>query len=130
LRKNDLVVPFLAGLGTGMAAAFLLSNSSGKENRTNMLRAADSVGEALKKGAGELGDAAGNILRNGKSVLADERNKGSETLSDLKNQVKEKLDDAAGGAKKVAGGITDISKELAHSTGKTLEAGGKHLQDA
>ena len=130
MRKNDFVIPFLAGLGTGVAAAFLLTNGSGQDNRSRIRDIADSVGDAVKKGAGELGNAAGNVLRDGKRVLADERKKGTDTVSDLKNQVKEELDHAAVAAKTVAGGIADRSKELAHSTGKALEAGGKHLQDA
>jgi hypothetical protein len=130
LRNNDFVIPFLAGLGTGVAAAFLLTNGSGHDNRSRIREIADSLGDALKKGAGELGDATGNAFRDGKRVLADQRKKKRETMSDLRNQVTEKLDDTAAAAKTMAGGIAEISKELAHSTGKALEAGGKHLQDA
>jgi hypothetical protein len=50
-------------------------------------------------------------------------------MSDLKDKTKEKIDDAADAAKKVAGKVVDKSKDVAHTTGKKLEEGGKRLQD-
>jgi hypothetical protein len=50
-------------------------------------------------------------------------------MSDLKGKVNDKIDDAAEAAKKTAGKAIDKSKDLAHSTGKKVEQGGKRLQD-
>ena len=51
-------------------------------------------------------------------------------MSDMKDKAKQKIDDAADGAKKAADKIVDKSKDVAHSAGKKMEKGGKQLQDA
>jgi len=50
-------------------------------------------------------------------------------VSDLKDKAKEKIDDAAEAAKKAAGKVVDISKDVAHSAGKKMEKGGKLLRN-
>ena len=52
------------------------------------------------------------------------------TMSDMKDKAKQKIDDAAAGAKKAADKVVDKSKDVAHSAGKKMEEGGKRLQDA
>jgi hypothetical protein len=51
-------------------------------------------------------------------------------MSNLKEKVKEKIDGASDALKKTSDTAVDKSKDLAHSTGKTMEKGGKRLQDA
>jgi hypothetical protein len=51
-------------------------------------------------------------------------------MSDLKDRAKEKIDDAAHGAKKATDKVVDKSKDFAHGAGKKMEEGGKRLQDA
>jgi hypothetical protein len=51
-------------------------------------------------------------------------------MSDMKDKAKQKIDDAADGAKKAADKVVDKSKDVAHSAGKKMEEGGKRLQDA
>jgi hypothetical protein len=51
-------------------------------------------------------------------------------MSDLKNETKKKIDDAADAAKKAADKVIAKSKDVAHTTGKKMEEGGKRLQDA
>jgi len=50
-------------------------------------------------------------------------------MSDLKNQVKEKIGDAADAARKAADKAVEKSKDVAHVVGKRVEQGGKRLQD-
>ena len=50
-------------------------------------------------------------------------------MSNLKDQAKEKIDDAAKAAKKTTGTVVDKAKDLAHKAGETIEKGGKRLQD-
>ncbi len=51
-------------------------------------------------------------------------------MSDLKDKVRNKIDDAAEGAKKASDSVVDKTKELAHKGGKKMKEGGKKLQDA
>jgi hypothetical protein len=51
-------------------------------------------------------------------------------MSDLKDKVKEQIDDAAEATKKVLDSAVDKSKDIAHEIGKRVEQGGKRLQDA
>jgi hypothetical protein len=51
-------------------------------------------------------------------------------MSDLKDKVKNKIDDAADATKKTTETVVDKSKDTAHSAGKRVEEGGKRLQDA
>jgi hypothetical protein len=50
-----------------------------------------------------------------------------ETMSDLKDKAKNKINDAADVAKKAADKVADKTKDLAHSAGKKLEEGAKKL---
>jgi hypothetical protein len=50
-------------------------------------------------------------------------------LSNLKDKVKDKIDDAADSTKKTASKVIDQSKDLANKAGKTMEKGGRRLQD-
>ena len=50
-------------------------------------------------------------------------------MSDLKDKVKEKIDEGADSAKKATDRIVDNAKNLAHKAGKKLKEGGKRLQD-
>jgi hypothetical protein len=59
-----------------------------------------------------------------------DKNERSETMSNLKDKTKKKIDDAADAAKKSADQVIDKSKDVAHSAGKKMEEGGKRLQDA
>jgi hypothetical protein len=51
-------------------------------------------------------------------------------MSNLRDKTEEKVDQAADVVKKTAGKLIDKSKDLAHSTGKVVEKGGKLLQKA
>jgi hypothetical protein len=51
-------------------------------------------------------------------------------MSDLKDKLKEQIDDAAEATKKVLDTAVDKSKDVAHEIGKRVEQGGKRLRDA
>lgn len=51
-------------------------------------------------------------------------------MSDLKDKAKEKIDDAAAAARKVTDQAARKTKDLVHKVGKTIEEGGKRLQNA
>lgn len=110
LDKNDSVILFLAGLGIGAAATLLLTPDSGAKNRKGLRKIANRAGIALKKSADDIG--------------------ASNAVKDLNDQAKETLDAAASVAKATATEIADKSTDVAHRVGKTLEAGGRRLQDA
>jgi hypothetical protein len=73
---------------------------------------------------------AWQYFRNFKREGCTKAGKGGSSLSNLKDKVKDKIDDAADSAKKTASKVIDKSKELADKAGKTMEKGGKRLQDA
>jgi hypothetical protein len=50
-------------------------------------------------------------------------------MSNLKDKANDKVDEAAEAIKKTTGKVIDKSKDLAHSAGKSIEKGGKKLQD-
>lgn len=50
-------------------------------------------------------------------------------MNDLKDQVKDKIDDVSDAAKKTTGKVVDKAKDLTHKTGEAIEKGGKRLQD-
>ena len=55
--------------------------------------------------------------------------KGADTMSDLKDRVKQKIDEGVDAAKKVTDQAVDKTKDFAHRAGKKIEKGGKRLQD-
>ena len=91
---------FLTGVGVGMAGALLYSPNAGEEMRRRFAKGATRV-----------------------------NNQGNQLMSDLKDKVTERIDDAAGAAKKAAGQVIDKSKDVAHNAGKKIEEAGKKLQE-
>jgi gas vesicle protein len=130
LQKSDFLIPFVAGLGVGAAAAVLLAPEAGRTTRNRIGDSGSRAADALKTHAGDLRGAASDLLQEGKSIWRDAQNKRSETMSGFKEKVKEKIDDTADAAKNAAEGVIDKSKDVAHGAGKKLERGGKRLQDA
>jgi gas vesicle protein len=128
--KSDSVIPFLAGLGIGVAAAVLFTPGTGHQNRKQIRDIASRAGDALTKRAEDLGDVAADVLTKGKRAWTAEQKKDAKAVSVLKDQAQEKLDDVTRSAKTVVGQIVDKSKEVAHDAGKSLESGGKRLQEA
>jgi hypothetical protein len=56
--------------------------------------------------------------------------RGEKAMSDVKDKLKNKIDDAADAGKKVVEKVVDKSKDAAHKAGEQLERGGKRLQNA
>ena len=50
-------------------------------------------------------------------------------MSNLKNQVKDKIDDATDAAKKTTGKVINKAKDITHKAGEAIAKGGKRLQD-
>jgi len=130
LRKNNPVIPFLAGLGVGVAATVLLVPEAGRKTRNRIGDIAGRAADALKARAQNVRDRTEDLFQEGKSTWKEQEIKRRETMSDLKDKAKDKIDDAADATKKAAGKVVDTSKDIAHSAGKKLEEGGKRLQDA
>jgi hypothetical protein len=51
-------------------------------------------------------------------------------MSDLKNKVKETIDDAARAAKKATDHVSEKAKDAAYQTGKKVEQVGEKIKDA
>lgn len=51
-------------------------------------------------------------------------------MSDIKDKLKDRIDDAADATKKAVDAVAEKSKDAAHTAGKHLERGGKRLQKA
>ena len=51
-------------------------------------------------------------------------------MSDVKKDLKNKVDDGSTAAKEVLDKVIEKSKDAAHEAGKMIERGGKRLQDA
>lgn len=130
MRKNGPFIPFLTGLGIGMAATVLLVPEAGRKTRNRIGDIAGRAANTLKARARNLRDRTEDLLQEGKLTWKQQEIKRRETMSDLKDKAKDKIDDAADATKKAAGKVVDASKDIAHSAGKKLEEGGKRLQDA
>ena len=50
-------------------------------------------------------------------------------MSNLKEKAKNKVDEAAKAVKKTSDKVVDKSKDLTHQAGKTVEKGGKRMQE-
>jgi gas vesicle protein len=101
MTTTDRLAILLTGVGVGVAGALLWAPNAGEETRRR-----------LTKGANSMGD------------------RGNQIMSDLKDKVTDKIDDAAAAAKKAAGQVIDKSKDVVHNAGKKVEEAGKKLQDA
>jgi gas vesicle protein len=130
LRKTDPFIPFLAGLGVGVAATIFLVPDAGSKARNRIGNIASRAADALKTRVRDLRNATENLLQEGESTWKEQLNKRSVSMSNLKDKAKDKIDDAADATKKAAGKVIDTSKDVAHSAGKKLEEGGKRIQDA
>jgi hypothetical protein len=51
-------------------------------------------------------------------------------MSDMKAEVRKKIDSAAKATKAATDTVIDKSKDLAHAAGNKIEAGGKRLKNA
>jgi hypothetical protein len=61
---------------------------------------------------------------------AERTKKRSLKMSDFKDKAKQKIDEAAEATKKAADKVVNRSKDVVHNVGKTIEKGGKRLQNA
>ena len=130
MRKTDYVVPLLAGIGIGMAAGVLLAPQAGDKTRKRAQDTARRAGDVLKEHAENLSDTAGELLEMGKRTWRDTERESYQTMSDLRDKAKDKIDEAAVAAKKATDHVVDKTKDLAHKAGKKMEEAGKQLQDA
>jgi hypothetical protein len=112
MTKHESFPILAAGIGIGVAATLLLMN---RELRTRLA-------EAVSNGSQRLSEAF--------SDPDATWNKGEKAMSDVKDKLKNKIDDAADAGKKVVDKVVDKSRDAAHQAGKHLERGGKRLQDA
>ena len=118
-----LVAWGLAGFGIGVAASVLLAPEAGGKTRSRIWNIASRAGYGLRERAENFGDAAGDVLAEAKRTLRDGQEERSQTMSDLKNKAKEKIDDAAVATKKAVDQVVDKSKDVAHNVGKKMEEG-------
>ena len=101
MTTTDRLAIFLTGVGVGVAGALLYAPNTGDDLRKRFAKGANCVDD-----------------------------KGNQIMSDFKDKVKDKIDDAAVAAKKAAGQVVDKSRDVAHNAGKKVEEAGKKFQDA
>ena len=71
MRKSDSLIPFLAGLGTGVAAAVFLTPGPGRQNRNRIRDIANRAGNALKKRAADDFDDAADTAKTMAGQIVD-----------------------------------------------------------
>jgi gas vesicle protein len=130
MTKRDSLVPFLAGVGVGAAAAVLLAPDAGRKTRGRIAEYATRTVDAAKKGGQDIGDAAGEVLNKTNVILSDQRKKGNEIAANLGDKAKDTIDHTAGALKHAVNKVVAGSNDAAHTFGKTMEEGGKRLQNA
>ena len=130
MRQRDHFTPFLAGLAIGITASLLLAPETGGNTRNRIRDAVRRAGNGLKARAEQLGRAAAGVRGEQETAAGLENGGRRITMSDMRDKAKQKINDAADGAKKVVDKVVDKSKDVAHSAGKKMEEGGKRLQNA
>jgi gas vesicle protein len=111
MTKNAGLPIFVAGIGIGVAATLFMMD---RELRT---RLGKSLSERSQSAADALSDPA-------------TWKRGEKAMSDVKDKLKNQVDDAADATKKAVDKVVDKSKDAAHKAGEHLERGGKRLQNA
>ncbi len=115
MSKDNSLLVFFAGLGVGVAATLLFAPASGSELRSRLRNGAGKTGDYLKQQANSIMEPLEDAVTAGKQAF-------NETVSNAMSNL-----NAAGD---VIDQSIDKSKDLAHQAGKTLEKGGKRLQNA
>ncbi|MEO7651714.1 MAG: YtxH domain-containing protein [Bryobacteraceae bacterium] len=82
---------FLLGLGVGLAGGILLAPKTGYETREYLGQKTDEGLDYVKTRANELGDAASNLVAQGKTAAADVVDKTKSTATDLIDKGKQAL---------------------------------------
>jgi hypothetical protein len=104
MEKHARLPIFAAGIGIGVAATLLLTNRGLRTGIGKTFSNAPDPDAMLKRG--------------------------EKAMSNVKDKLKNKIDDAAEASKKAVDKVVDKSKDAAHKAGEQLERGGKRLQDA
>ncbi len=112
MTKQDGLQLLVAGIGIGVAATLFIKD---RELRTRL-------GKALS----ERSQRASAALSKSEATWKH----GEQAMSDVKDKLKNKIDDAADATKKMVDKVADKSKQAAHKAGEQLERGGKRLQEA
>lgn len=129
LTTNHLAV-FLTGVGVGAAAALLLVPEAGEKLGRRLRNKARETSDYVRGGAEALRNSADDLLAQGKEAWTNAQTQGNVAMGDLREKTKDQLNDAAKTAKKAAAETGDRARDLAHTVGKTMEEGGKRLQNA
>lgn len=111
MSKDNSALVFLAGLGVGVAATLLFAPASGSELRSRLRNGAGKTGDYLKQQANSMMEPLEDAVAAGKRAF-------NETVSNAMSGLN------------AASDVFDKSKDLAHQAGKTIEKGGKRLQEA
>jgi hypothetical protein len=80
-----------------------------------------------------LAERADNINDSARTLKGQRtwrKNEWRQTMSDLRDKGKKKIDDAGDAVKNAADKVVDKSKAIARSAGKKMKEGGERLQDA
>jgi hypothetical protein len=128
LRKLDYLAPFMAGVGLGVAASFLLSPKGGG-NTLNRVRSIGGLpGDTGKEGSKHLDVAATSVLRKQKLTRRQERSAKRKTPGSPKEEAKQNIEVSADGAKRTVSRFINKSKDVPESTGTKMER--KRLRNA
>jgi X-X-X-Leu-X-X-Gly heptad repeat protein len=110
-QQNGLPMLF-AGIGIGVAAAFVLMDSGVRSRLGNAVRSGS------ERVAGTLSDAEQAL------------NNGAKAMSDASGKLKNGIDQAAAATKNAVDQVAARSREAAHQAGDQLERGAHRLQNA
>lgn len=119
-KQNGL---FVAGLGFGVAATVIMSN---RQIRTRLQRAVMNTpfGKTVHNRSKVITHRVCEALSDVEGTLR----KGEQTIGEVRNQVKRKIDHTATVAKRVVDKVADTSKGAAHKAGDRLERTGRRFQ--
>jgi len=127
--RDDRLIWFLAGLGLGAAGAVLAAPSSGRETRARLRSGAEAAGGYVKQRADALSESGAELVAQGTQAWNDTVSKGKDAVTGLKEKLKGSIDDGSVAAKLAADKVVEKSKDFAHEAGRSMERGGKRLQE-
>jgi len=110
---------FLAGMGVGVAAAMVVMDD-GLRTR---------LGKGLRAGSQRVTDAVSDPQAAWDAVRNTVVDNGAQALNDATQELKSKINEAAGATRKMAEDAAGKSRDLAHRAGDQMERGAKVLQN-
>ncbi|HUQ91197.1 MAG TPA: YtxH domain-containing protein [Bryobacteraceae bacterium] len=129
MDKDDRMIWFVAGLGIGAAGALLAAPASGRETRARLRDRAEAAGDYMKQRTEKLTESGAALISQGSQAVSETVARGRDVVSGLKEKIQGTYNEGSAAAKEATDAAVDKTRDLAHEAGRSMERGGKRLQE-